>query len=60
MNFWFELKKNEDTSNMIHNHLGELTIPFTPSMIYLYLLNLNCKTFKELDDSIEDFKLLNY
>lgn len=40
-NFWAELESQENSSNKIHNYFNELEIPYTPEMVYLFLMNLN-------------------
>ena len=37
-----------------------MDFPFTPEMAYLYLLNVNNEEFKKLDDSVDEYSLLNF
>lgn len=58
-NFWAKLTPL-DSGNQVHHYLTISETPFTPEMIYLYQLNMNKERFQKLDESIDDFMLLNY
>ena len=40
--------------------MGEIDFPFTPAMAYLFMLNLDKEKMTRIDDSIEDFQLMNW
>lgn len=60
MDFWAQLTSIPESNNLVHHYLVECDMPFSPELIYLFILNINQESFKKLDDSIDEYALLNY
>ena len=56
---WMKFQKQDNTQNKLHLSYSEMTIPFTPELIYLYLLSINKKNFNKLYKNIEAYEIVN-
>ena len=56
---WMKFQKQENTQNKLHLSYSETNIPFTPELIYLYLLSINKTNFSKLYKNLEAYEIVN-